>query len=133
MIPLDSKYAPARRGLGCIGGRLGLIATLAALSISTIGISPAEAQNRPAPRVVEGGATLKRMRVTVNKSQTLRVDVPFSDVLVGSAEIADVMSLSEKAVKSLLSRARGRLRAVLQPYIFMDGGPPPGHDDGEAP
>lgn len=41
------------------------------------------------------------------------------------AEIAAVMGLSTKAVKSLLSRARMRLREALQGYIYMDGEPPP--------
>ena len=33
------------------------------------------------------------------------------------ADIAQIMELSSKAVKSLLSRARGNLREVLQPYF----------------
>jgi RNA polymerase sigma-70 factor (ECF subfamily) len=37
------------------------------------------------------------------------------------AEIAEVMDLSVKAVKSLLSRARMNLRTALQDYIYMDG------------
>jgi RNA polymerase sigma-70 factor (ECF subfamily) len=41
------------------------------------------------------------------------------------ADIADVMGLTSKAVKSLLSRARAKLREVLQGYIYMDGEPPP--------
>lgn len=41
------------------------------------------------------------------------------------ADIADVMGLSSKAVKSLLSRARAKLREVLQGYIYMDGDAPP--------
>ena len=40
------------------------------------------------------------------------------------AEIADVMGLTAKAVKSLLSRARAKLRERLQPYIYMDAEPP---------
>jgi len=40
------------------------------------------------------------------------------------AEIAAVMSLTTKAVKSLLSRARENLRVALKDYIFMDGVPP---------
>jgi RNA polymerase sigma-70 factor, ECF subfamily len=56
----------------------------------------------------------QRMAVVLNK---------FEDM--GYAEIADVMGLSPKAVKSLLSRARGRLREALQSYIYMDGEPPP--------
>jgi len=36
-----------------------------------------------------------------------------------------VMGLTSKAVKSLLSRARARLREELQDYIYMDGVPVP--------
>ena len=45
------------------------------------------------------------------------------------ADIADVMGVTTKAVKSLLSRARSKLREALQGYIYMDGEPPP--PDGE--
>jgi RNA polymerase sigma-70 factor (ECF subfamily) len=41
------------------------------------------------------------------------------------ADIADVMGLTTKAVKSLLSRARAKLREALQGYIYMDADPPP--------
>jgi RNA polymerase sigma-70 factor, ECF subfamily len=57
----------------------------------------------------------QKMAVVLNKYEDM-----------GYAEIAEVMGLSEKAVKSLLSRARTRLREMLQPYIEMDGG---GSDD----
>jgi RNA polymerase sigma-70 factor, ECF subfamily len=40
------------------------------------------------------------------------------------ADIADVMGLTSKAVKSLLSRARAKLRVSLQGYIYMDAEPP---------
>ena len=46
------------------------------------------------------------------------------------ADIADVMGLTTKAVKSLLSRARSKLRESLQGYIYMDSEPPP---PGEEP
>jgi RNA polymerase sigma-70 factor, ECF subfamily len=39
-------------------------------------------------------------------------------------EIAEVMGLTTKAVKSLLSRARTNLRTALKDYIYMDGEPP---------
>jgi RNA polymerase sigma-70 factor (ECF subfamily) len=47
------------------------------------------------------------------------------------ADIAEVMGLSAKAVKSLLSRARSKLREVLQPYIYMDAPPPEDVRDNE--
>jgi RNA polymerase sigma-70 factor (ECF subfamily) len=62
----------------------------------------------------------QRMAVVLNK---------FEDM--GYAEIADVMGLTAKAVKSLLSRARGKLREALQSYIYMDGDPPPPDDADE--
>ncbi len=40
------------------------------------------------------------------------------------AEIAEVMGLTTKAIKSLLSRARAKLREALQGYIYMDRPPP---------
>lgn len=46
------------------------------------------------------------------------------------ADIAEVMGLTTKAIKSLLSRARAKLREALQGYIYMDAEPPPG-DAGE--
>ncbi len=47
-------------------------------------------------------------------------------------EIADTMDLSVKAIKSLLSRARGNLKVLLEPYL--EEGTPPHHEndyDGE--
>jgi RNA polymerase sigma-70 factor (ECF subfamily) len=41
------------------------------------------------------------------------------------AEIAEIMGLTTKGVKSLLSRARLNLRAALAGYVYMDGAPTP--------
>ena len=48
----------------------------------------------------------QRMAVLLNKFEHLSY-----------AEIAEVMGLSTKAIKSLLSRARANLRDVLEPYL----------------
>jgi RNA polymerase sigma-70 factor (ECF subfamily) len=55
----------------------------------------------------------QRMAVVLNKFEDMNY-----------AEIAQVMGLTTKAVKSLLSRARTNLREVLKDYIYMDGEPP---------
>lgn len=60
----------------------------------------------------------QRVAVVLNK---------FEDM--GYAEIADVMGLTAKAVKSLLSRARGKLREALRPYIDPDGNATPPETD----
>ena len=56
----------------------------------------------------------QRMAVVLNKFEDMSYE-----------EIAEVMRLSPKAVKSLLSRARSNLRDALAPYIYMDGEAPP--------
>jgi RNA polymerase sigma-70 factor (ECF subfamily) len=63
---------------------------------------------------VEGLNERQRMAVLLNK---------FEDM--GYAEIAEVMGLTAKAVKSLLCRARTNLRLALKDYVYMDGQPVP--------
>jgi len=76
---------------------------------------------------------IKRAMADLNERQRVAVVLnKFEDM--NYADIADVMGLSTKAVKSLLSRARGKLREALQPYIYMDTEPPPhtaDEDDGD--
>jgi len=61
----------------------------------------------------------QRMAVVLNKFEDMNY-----------AEIAEVMGLTTKAVKSLLSRARTNLRAALSGYVYMDGEPAPEPEEG---
>jgi RNA polymerase sigma-70 factor (ECF subfamily) len=61
-------------------------------------------------QALEGLNERQRMAVVLNKFEDMNY-----------AEIAEVMGLTTKAVKSLLSRARENLRAALSTYIYMDG------------
>jgi len=71
-------------------------------------------------QALEGLNERQRMAVVLNK---------FEDM--GYAEIAEVMGLTAKAIKSLLSRARENLRQALAGYIYMDGGPVPDETEKE--
>jgi pilus assembly protein CpaC len=62
-------------------------------------IAPAYSQTAPS------GAKLMRVRLALNKSQALRLEYPFTDVLVGSAEIADVIPLSDQSLYILGKKA----------------------------
>jgi RNA polymerase sigma-70 factor (ECF subfamily) len=64
-------------------------------------------------QALDGLNDRQRMAVVLNKFEDMNYH-----------EIAEVMGLTTKAVKSLLSRARTRLREALQDYIYMDGRPP---------
>jgi RNA polymerase sigma-70 factor (ECF subfamily) len=61
-------------------------------------------------QAVQGLNERQRMAVVLNKFEDMNY-----------AEIAEVMGLTTKAVKSLLSRARANLRAALSNYVYMDG------------
>jgi RNA polymerase sigma-70 factor (ECF subfamily) len=65
-------------------------------------------------RALEGLNERQRMAVVLNKFEDMNY-----------AEIALVMGLTTKAVKSLLSRARMNLRSALVGYVHMDGEPAP--------
>jgi RNA polymerase sigma-70 factor, ECF subfamily len=62
----------------------------------------------------------QKMAVVLNKYEDMNY-----------ADIAEVMGLTTKAVKSLLSRARARLREALAGYIYMDGEPVPPTENGK--
>ena len=65
-------------------------------------------------RALDGLNERQRMAIVLNKFEDMNY-----------ADIAEVMGLTTKAVKSLLSRARSKLREALQGYSYMDGDPPP--------
>ena len=67
---------------------------------------------------------IRRALDALNERQRLAVVLnKFEDM--NYAEIAEVMGLTVKAVKSLLCRARMNLRDALKDYVFMDGRPIP--------
>ena len=74
-------------------------------------------------RALDGLNDRQRMAVVLNKFEDMNY-----------AEIAEVMGLTTKAVKSLLSRARLNLRAALSSYIDMEGEPiSEADEDGNPP
>jgi len=95
-----------------------------------LGVWPTEltAADRAAPPTAglqqqELAAVIRAALDELNERQRVAVVLnKFEDM--NYADIADVMGLTAKAVKSLLSRARAKLRERLQPYIYMDAAPP---------
>ncbi len=61
-------------------------------------------------RALDGLNERQRLALLLNKFEDMNY-----------AEIAEVMNLTTKAVKSLLCRAHMNLRTALQDYIYMDG------------
>lgn len=91
-----------RKGLRAVAVSAALVLTaLLATSDHITLVAPVQAQSNDAgPR-----AKLIRARISINKSQALRLDYPFTDVLVGSSEIADVIPLSDQTLYILGKKA----------------------------
>src|SRR5579872_2900834 len=87
----------------------------------------AQSKDEPPPHSLQQQELAEVVRTALDElNERQRVAIvlnKFEDM--NYADIADVMGLTSKAVKSLLSRARAKLREVLQGYIYMDGEPPP--------
>jgi RNA polymerase sigma-70 factor (ECF subfamily) len=81
-------------------------------------------EDQPSERMQqqELAAIVQRALEDLNERQRAAVVLnKFEDMTY--IEIAEVMNLTTKAVKSLLSRARENLRKALKQYIYMDGAP----------
>ncbi|MEM6979006.1 MAG: sigma-70 family RNA polymerase sigma factor [Planctomycetota bacterium] len=87
-----------------------------------LAVTALDASGMMPTRLVEGGERAELVQVAVQRlGERQRMALMLSRFEnMSYAEIAETMDLSPKAVKSLLSRARVRLRELLQPY--MDAG-----------
>ena len=111
------------------------VVALPAQESGPLGPRPAEQivparDNPPSQRLqqAELADVVRRALDTLNERQRMAVVLnKFEDM--NYAEIADVMGLTTKAVKSLLNRARANLRVVLAGYVYPDGAPVPALED----
>ncbi len=115
-----------------------MAAGMAAVVLASSGQMPARRLDKAEVRQIvqlalESLSDRQRMAVLLNKFEELSY-----------AEIGGVMGLSPQAVKSLLSRARENLRAVIEPYLesgqspmgsagLAEGNRPPRMSGGEGP
>jgi RNA polymerase sigma-70 factor (ECF subfamily) len=97
---------------------------LAGLAMEASGMMPA--------RLAEGAERAEIVRAAVQLLGERQREALLLSKFEGLSyqEIADVMGLTTKAVKSLLSRARVNLKEILEPYMAQ--GMAPGQDDGES-
>ncbi len=61
---------------------------------------------------LDNPSNIKRVRIAINKSETIRVDRPFGEALIGSAEIADVIPLTDQSIY-VLGKKVGTTRLSL--------------------
>jgi RNA polymerase sigma-70 factor (ECF subfamily) len=112
-----------------------LVVPLPAHDSGPLGPRPAEQlvesrDNPPSQRLQqeELAEVVRRALDTLNERQRMAVVLnKFEDM--NYAEIAEVMGLTTKAVKSLLNRARANLRTALAGYVYADGEPVPAIED----
>ncbi len=88
-----------------------LISLLGALLLGAVGsISPAYAGS-PIFKF-DGGNKVQRLRVPVDKSDTIRLEKPFAEALVGDSEIADVIPLTNQSLY-VLGKKIGATRLTI--------------------
>ncbi|HEX9808324.1 MAG TPA: pilus assembly protein N-terminal domain-containing protein, partial [Alphaproteobacteria bacterium] len=89
-------------------GRVAALALAAAALAPSAGLAQNQNGARAAGVTVQTGAGVHagEFVVPVNKSQILRLDVPFTDISVGNAKIADVLALTNRTLY-ILGKAIG--------------------------
>jgi pilus assembly protein CpaC len=73
------------------------VLTLALSTASILAVEQANAQTQPNIQIQEFRHA-GEFHVPLNKSQILRLDQPFTDLLVGNAEVADVLALTNRSI-----------------------------------
>lgn len=73
-----------------------LVSLLSALLLGAVG-SVNEAQAITPVVKFDGGSKIQRLRIPVDKSDTIRLEQPFAEALVGDSEIADVIPLTNQS------------------------------------
>lgn len=119
----------ARRGIaGVVARSLGIAAAMLATILSVSPPALSQAANRDGGSGFEG--RLGRVVVPVGHSKSFRIPSAYSDVIVGAAEIADVVPISDRAVYILgkqigttniaISDANKRMIGVLDVEVTPD-------------
>lgn len=87
------------------------VLAFAMATASIVGAEPANAQTQPQIQVQEFRHA-GEFHVPLNKSQILRLDQPFTDLLVGNAEVADVLALTNRSIY-VLGKAPGSTNLTI--------------------
>ena len=70
------------------------------------------AEQRGGGAIISELSEVQKVRVTLNKSRTFRVDAAFSTIVTGSPDIADVKSLSDHLIY-IQGKATGTTNVIL--------------------
>jgi pilus assembly protein CpaC len=91
-----------------------LVSLVAALALSTVPGLPGFARDAMAQRIIQigGGKRTLSIVVPVGKSEDVRTDASFVDIMIGDPEIADVNALTDKTL-SILGKKLGTTRVSI--------------------
>ncbi len=113
--PLDGAVKQRGAGEGPQGRRRRPLATLAAVALAVTALSLLlDARGNAQERVVALSAARRTasVAITAGKTQDVRVDAPFADVMVGDPEVADVTPLTDHSL-SILGKKIGTTRVSV--------------------
>src|SRR6266568_4050276 len=107
-LQAPSARKRACRGAGILGAFIAAIAIAAAAMLWPI----ASAHGADSPVVLGSGKRTESIVVTTGKSQNIRTDTNFVDIVVGDPEIADVVPLTDHSL-SVLGKKIGTTRVSV--------------------
>ena len=88
-----------------------IVSLLGAFLLSAVG-SVSEAEAGASIIRFDGGSKIQRLRIPVDKSDTIRLEQPFAEALVGDSEIADVIPLTNQSLY-VLGKKIGATRLTI--------------------
>ncbi|MEE8308893.1 MAG: pilus assembly protein N-terminal domain-containing protein, partial [Hyphomicrobium sp.] len=88
-----------------------IVSLLGAFLLSAVG-SVSEAEAGASIIRFDGGSKVQRLRIPVDKSDTIRLEQPFAEALVGDSEIADIIPLTNKSLY-VLGKKIGATRLTI--------------------
>ena len=108
--PFKNFQDARARGTG--NPRLAMFVLVALMSALLLGAVGTVAEAGVAAIKFDGASKVQRMRIPVNKSDTIRLERPFTEALVGDSEVADVIPLTNQSLY-VLGKKVGATRLTI--------------------
>lgn len=94
-VQRSSKNSPFRTAMNTVF--LAALALILALTLNLVSLTAGYGEAQAKAKIISLSKQniIKRLRIVVNKSETVKIDSAFSEIQLGNSEIADVLPLSD--------------------------------------
>ena len=93
------RYSPFRTGVAALcAAALLVVCGIGGLHAASVKPPVKEADSPQGVYQVQPSSERIDVKVVLHKSETIRIDKPFAEALVGNADVADVMPLTDRSI-----------------------------------